>query len=155
MNASVADVLVVGYGNDLRSDDGAGRRVADHIEELDLASVEVRSMAQLTPEVALIAAGRELVVFVDASVDVAEMTIRELTADDGHEAGPGSIMTHHGDPSSVLAMAASVGEPPRRAVMVSIPASNLGMGFELSPATAAAADAAVTAITGLIASSAA
>ena len=109
-------------------------------------------MAQLTPEVSLLAAGRSLVVFVDASVDTTELTMTEVSAEDGAAEGPGSVMTHHGNPASVVSMAASVGEPPRRAVLVSIPASNLEMGFEFSPATAAAVDAAVSAITTTIAS---
>lgn len=154
MNGSVADVLVVGYGNDLRSDDGAGRWVADRVDEwverLGLDGVEVRSMAQLTPEVSLAAAGCDLVVFVDASVDVEELTVADVSGEDGDAAGPGSVMTHHGNPSSVVAMTASVGEPPGRAVLVSIPASDLEMGFEFSPATATAADEAVAAITELI-----
>lgn len=107
-------------------------------------------MAQLTPEVSLLAAGRSLVVFVDASVDAEEMTIAELSGSQGDEAGPGSVMTHHGNPASVVSMAASVGEPPGRAVLVSIPASNLEMGFEFSPATAAGVDDAVAAIAALI-----
>ena len=44
------DSLVIGYGNDLRSDDGAGRAVADRISEMELPGVAVRSVMQLTPE---------------------------------------------------------------------------------------------------------
>ena len=40
---SVTDAFVVGYGNDLRSDDGAGRWVADQIEARRLPGVAVRS----------------------------------------------------------------------------------------------------------------
>lgn len=141
----MADVLVVGYGNDLRSDDGAGRWVADRIEELDIAGVEVRSVAQLTPELALTIAGRHLVVLVDASVDTPELTVADIDPSQGS-----GVMSHHGDPGTLIAMVASVGDPPGRAVMVSIPAEDLGMGFTMSPATLAAAELAVQSITDLV-----
>lgn len=141
----MADVLVIGYGNDLRSDDGAGRWVADRIEELEIAGVEVQSVAQLTPELALTIAGRRLVVLVDASVDTRELTVSDIDPSRGS-----GVMSHHGDPGTVIAMAASVGALPTRAVLVSIPATDLGMGFTMSPTTATAAARAVTAITDLV-----
>ena len=139
---SVTDLLVVGYGNDLRSDDRAGRVVAEAIDEMGLDGVEVRSQSQLTPELALEVAGRARVVFVDANVDVTEMTRFVV------EAGPpaGGPMTHHGDPASLLALVRNVGEQPGEAIVLSIPASNLEMGFELSEATAAGVDQAIAEI---------
>ena len=142
------DALVVGYGNELRRDDGAGRWVADRIEALALPGVAVRSMSQLTPELALEVAGRDLVIFVDADVDVADLTVRPIEAD---SAG-GKTMTHHGSPATLLAMVPAVGEPPGQAQVVSIPASDLDMGFEMSDATQAAAEAAVDHIVALLSS---
>ena len=152
VSESAADVLVVGYGNDLRSDDGAGRWVADRLEDLALDGVEVRSMSQLTPEVALLAAGRRLVVFVDASVDADSLRLTDVVVDAERPggAGDGSVMTHHGNPASVLEMTAAVGRPPDRVVLVSIPATDLEMGFAFTPPTAVAAERAVAAITELI-----
>ena len=46
-------------------------------------------------------------------------------------------MTHHGDPATLLAMVSAVGEPPRRAYVVSIPATNLKMGLTMTDAKAA------------------
>ena len=142
------DALVVGYGNELRRDDGAGRWVADRIEALELPGVAVRSMSQLTPELALEVAGRDLVIFVDADVDATDLTVRDIKPD---PAG-GKTMTHHGDPATLLAMVPAVGEPPRQAQVVSIPASDLEMGFEMSAATEAAAEAAVKHIAALLSS---
>ena len=132
-------MLVIGYGNDLRSDDGAGRAVADAIADRALPGVEVRSMSQLTPELSLEIAGRNTVVFVDADVDATELRTRKV------EAGPAGdrVMTHHGDPATLLDLTSTVGEIPAEAFVVSIPATNLEMGFEFSPATANAVDAAV------------
>jgi hydrogenase maturation protease len=127
----VTDLLVIGYGNDLRCDDGAGRLVADAIAELDLPGVTVRSIAQLTPELALDIAGVGRVVFVDASLDADDVSVERVSPGTGQ---PG-VMTHHGDPAQLLALVATVGEVPGDATVISIPATYLGLGFDLSPVT--------------------
>ncbi len=135
----MTDLLVIGYGNDLRRDDGAGRVVAAAIDERALPGVTVRSVAQLTPELALEIAGRGRVVFVDADLGVTELTTRPVTAGKPTV----GIMTHHGDPASLLSLVATVGPLPEEATVISIPARELGLGFELSPATAHAVAEAV------------
>lgn len=125
------DSLVIGYGNDLRSDDGAGRVVADRISALQLPRVEVRSVAQLTPELALAIATVDTVVFVDASVEVAETTATTVTA----EPVSPSAMTHFSTPASLLGMTATVGPVPSQAIAISIPVTDLSLGFELTPMT--------------------
>ena len=136
--ADRAPILVIGYGNDLRSDDGAGRWVADRIDAMGLAGVEARSIMQLTPEVSLDIVERRWVVFVDASVETEELRVDEI------EPTPGAtVMTHHGDPASLLAVCERVGQPRERATRVSIPARNLEMGNSFSPPAEGAARAAV------------
>ncbi|NND84189.1 MAG: hydrogenase maturation protease [Acidimicrobiia bacterium] len=131
------DLLVIGYGNDLRSDDGAGRVVADRIEDMELDGVKVISRSQLTPEMSLDLAGTRRAVFVDASVDATEFAVRPV--EPGIAAG---VMTHHGDPGTLLALAADEGHVPE-ATLLEIPASNLEMGFDLSEATSAGVESAV------------
>lgn len=60
-------ILVVGYGNELRGDDGAGAAVARSIEIAHLPDVTVRIVHQLMPELAddLLTCSR--VIFVDAA----------------------------------------------------------------------------------------
>lgn len=130
----MTDVLVVGYGNDLRSDDGAGRRVADAVAGI----ADVLSVPQLTPELALAVADRDTVVFVDADVDVTRLTVRPVESIPGQ-----SVMTHHGSPAALLALVPEVGSAPGEAWMLSIPASNLDLGEELSPRTRVATEAAI------------
>lgn len=131
------DLLVIGYGNDLRSDDGAGRVVADRIEEMGLEGVRVLSRSQLTPEMALDLATARRVVFVDASVDVDVLTERVVLP-----GSTGSVMTHHGDPGTLLAMSRDEGHVPE-ATLLEIPATNFQMGFDLSPPTVAGVEEAV------------
>ncbi len=140
------DVLVLGVGNDLRADDAAGRRVAEAIERLHLHDVEVRSQSQLTPELAELVAGRRLVVFVDADVDVERVTVAPVVPD----ASSRTVMAHHGHPGGVLALVDVVGRQPDRALLVSVPARDLDLGDRLSPATAAAVAEAVDVVHGLV-----
>jgi hydrogenase maturation protease len=121
--------LVVGVGSELRRDDAAGRRVADAIAARRMDDVEVRSVHQLTPELALDIDDRRLVVFVDASVDVTELTVREIVDD---VAGPAG--SHHVGPPALLALAARLGHAPDRVMVVHVPVTDLGLGLELSPA---------------------
>ena len=140
------ETLVIGYGNDLRSDDGAGRVVADRIAALGIPGVSTRSLSQLTPELSLEIAGTTRVVFVDASIDVAETTVTPVVADTNEQ----STWTHYTTPGSLLAMTGTVGPIPRSAHTVSIPVADLGLGLELSPISAAGVDEAVDLITHLI-----
>ncbi len=105
----------------------------------------VRSVSQLTPELALEVAGRDVVVFADASVDDRSVRVRRVVA----AAGTG-VMTHHGDPATILGLVPNVGELPDAAYVVSIPASDLDLGFELSAATEAAVGVAVELIAALV-----
>ena len=62
------DVLVIGYGNPLRGDDGAGWKAAELLaEDPRLAGAVVLARHQLTPELADDVSRASLVVLVDAS----------------------------------------------------------------------------------------
>jgi hydrogenase maturation protease len=137
---------VIGVGSELRTDDAVGRRVADAVAARALPGVEVVSVHQLTPEVAAELAGRALVVFVDASVDVDEVTVRTLPPVVGDAA---EAMTHHLDPAGLLALAARLGWSPAAARVVHVPAADLGFGTEASPAAARAIEVATDRILAL------
>ena len=132
--------LVIGYGNDLRSDDGAGRAAADRIDALGLPGVSVRSAIQLTPELALEIAGVDTVVFIDASVEVTRTTATPVKAE---EADP-SAMSHYATPGTLLTMTAAVGAVPGTAVAISIPVTDIGLGMELTPITELGVERAVS-----------
>ena len=134
------DSLVIGYGNDLRSDDGAGRAVADRISAMELPGVAVRSVMQLTPELALEIAEVDTVVFVDASVEVSKTTATPVSM----EAADPSAMSHFATPGSLLGMTATVGPVPSKAVAISIPVTDIGLGMELTPMTEIGVDEAIS-----------
>jgi hydrogenase maturation protease len=138
-------VLVIGVGSLVRTDDAAGRVVAEQVDDLALPGVEVASLHQLTPEVAARLAGRRLVVFVDAAVDVAEVTVTPLATD-----ASGRLVTHHLGAAGLLRLAADLGWAPAAATLVRVPASDLGIGTELSSAAAALVATAVAEVRSLI-----
>jgi hydrogenase maturation protease len=135
-------VLVVGVGSPLRSDDGAGRHVAESLAgRLPAEELEVRTLHQLTPELADAMTDRALVAIVDASVEVDEVVVTEVVAVPGHGA-----MTHHLDVATLVTFAEHLGRPPSRVVTIAVPAFDLGLGTSLSARTAAAVDEAVEAV---------
>ncbi|MBM4370880.1 MAG: hydrogenase maturation protease [Deltaproteobacteria bacterium] len=102
-------VLVIGYGNPGRQDDGLGPALAAALEELGLEGVTVDSDYQLTVEDAALVARHDAVVFADAHVScTAPFEVRRL-----HPGATDSFSTHHVSPEAVLALARELfgGEP--------------------------------------------
>jgi hydrogenase maturation protease len=121
-------LLVIGYGNTLRSDDGVGPTVAEAVAALNLPGVETLACAQLTPELADPISRAGVVIFVDAAVDgPQEVQLREL-----EPAGTSQIMAHAADPRTMLALARDVFGRAPEAWWLTIPVTNLEMGEELS-----------------------
>ncbi len=142
-------VLVVGYGNPLRSDDGAGPAVAARLAgDPRLAGADVRSVHQLTPELALDASRASLLVLLDAGMGEApgEVSMRRLepTAD------AGGAWTHHVDPAGIVRLAQALYGASPPVVMISIGPASLEVGESLSEAVTAsvtrAADLVVTVV---------
>jgi hydrogenase maturation protease len=135
--SATAPVLIVGVGSELRSDDAAGRRVVEVVAGRALPGVEVRSVHQLTPELAADLVDRQLVVVVDADVEVTEVTVRPVERRDA-----AGVMTHHLDPAALVGLAGWLGPPPAEVVVVSVPTHDLSLGTELSVPTAVAVEVA-------------
>ena len=72
--------LVIGYGSDLRGDDGLGRRAALAVAALEMAGATVMSVHQLTPELAEPLAGVDGAIFLDAHPADAALPRRECVA---------------------------------------------------------------------------
>ena len=121
-------LLVIGYGSTLRSDDAAGRKVAEAIEALQLPSVSVISRDLLTAELAEPISHASEVVFVDASVEPGE-TVRVRTL---APAESSQILAHAADPRTLLALARDVFGQAPPAWWVTIPVENLGIGEQIS-----------------------
>lgn len=145
-----AGVLVVGYGNSLRSDDGLGWHLAERLgEDPRFDGVTVLQRHELMPELALDFSRVGLVVLVDASHTPAAGTFTI----DRVEPASSSEMTwsHHLSPSSLLALARELyGEAPD-VVAVSVGVESLEVGDRLSPVVEAALPRVADAVVELIA----
>lgn len=130
----MAAVLVLGYGNTLRGDDGAGRFAAEALRSASNGDVDVRAVHQLGPELTLDIAAAPAVFFVDASVAGApgQIAMREVG-----RASPTVGLTHHVTPAAVMDLAEELygARPP--AWEVAISGASFGLGEGLSPAVAA------------------
>lgn len=122
-------LLVIGYGNPLRCDDGVGPKVAEAVEELHLPDVHTLVCQQLSPEHAEPIARARMVIFVDAAVDAPkEVQLRKLEPNETSQ-----LMAHAADPRTMLALARDVFGHCPQAWWLTIPAVKLDFGEELSP----------------------
>src|SRR5262249_51109422 len=77
--AMKARLLVIGYGNELRGDDGVGPAAARAVAAWAEPCVQAIATHQLTPELADAIAGAEEVVFVDARIGAGEVVLHRVT----------------------------------------------------------------------------
>src|SRR5690348_5980583 len=96
-----APYLVIGYGNTLRSDDGAGPRAAAEVGAWGVPGLRAWAVHQLTPELASPIASARLVVFVDARLVGPEGPRVDATTIAPGSA-PGLGLGHLGDPRGLL-----------------------------------------------------
>ena len=133
MNCDVsieAEILVIGYGNTLRGDDGVGPRVAEAVSHLCLPGVRTLICPLLSPELADPISRVDKVIFVDAAVDASQQVQwRKLEPN-----ATSQIMAHAADPRTMLALARDVFGHVPEAWWLTIPAVDLGFSESFSPA---------------------
>lgn len=124
-------LLVIGYGNTLRGDDGVGPRAVEAIAALELPGVQTLISQQLSPEHADPVSQADQVIFVDAAVDEpCQVRFRKLEPGETTQ-----LMAHAADPRTVLALAREVFGHAPAAWWLTIPAMVMEFGEELSPET--------------------
>jgi hydrogenase maturation protease len=126
---SSSTLLIVGYGNTLRRDDGVGPKAAEAIATLDLPGVRVLSLPLLTPEIADPISKSKTVVFVDAAIDAPrEVQLRKIVPAESSQ-----IMAHAANPATLLAVARDLFDHAPNAWLLTIPIEDMGIGETLSP----------------------
>jgi hydrogenase maturation protease len=150
-------VLVVGYGNVLRTHDGVGWHVAARLaDDPRLRDATILRWHQLTPELSLDVSRVRLVVFVDAAHGPAAGSFTVRPVDDaagaGAGAGSGSAFSHQLDPLTLLGLARTLYGHAPAAVVVSVGVASLEVGEGLSPVVEAAVPAIADAVAALVAS---
>jgi hydrogenase maturation protease len=123
--------LIIGYGNILRSDDGAGPRVAEAVAALNYPGVRALPCPMLTPEMADPISKTSAVLFVDAAVDAPhKVRLRKLKP-----ARSARILSHAAGPATLLALARDVFGRAPQAWCLTIPAAKFDFGGDFSPET--------------------
>ena len=103
MSKEADKVLLVGFGNPGRLDDGLGPALADAVDAMDLPGLTVDADYQLTVEDAAEAAKYDIVVFADADTAGPEpFWVRRIRGDDDQCM---SFSSHSVRPTGVLALA--------------------------------------------------
>ena len=124
--------LVIGIGNPLRGDDGVGALLAEQAAVSTAAepggSVAVRSVQQLTPELAEELADLDAVLFIDAdgAVESAGPQLKDL-----HPAGA-SGNSHGLEPAALLAVCQALYGRAPAAQLLLVPATAFAHGTALS-----------------------
>jgi hydrogenase maturation protease len=140
---SPAAVVVIGVGNTGRRDDGVGPVVAAEVAADCPAGVRVVTCA-VEPTAILDAwDGADLAVVIDAAggEEVVAGRVRRSTIEE--VAGSGALTSHDLNLAQTYELARVLGRAPRRVVVVSIDAADLGHGDGLSPVVAQAVPQAV------------
>jgi len=142
-----ADVLVIGYGNPLRGDDGVGPVIAEKLAKLHRepdSKVQVVACHQLSPELAEPIAETRAVIFIDASVELKPGEVR-VSAVSPDRFSPAAF-AHSMKPSALLATASELFGQAPPAKTIGIGALSFETGMQLTPEVRQAVAKAVTAV---------
>ncbi len=144
---SESSILVIGYGNTLRSDDGVGPCLAERVEALKIPRVRVLAVHQLTPDLAADVAEAQLVIFIDATTraDCDGVEISRIVAAQAEDS-----VSHSAKPDAILGLSCLLYGHSPEAWLVTIRAVCLDYGESLSPAVAERAEQALAKIHELI-----
>lgn len=131
MRISEAPILIIGIGNPLRGDDGAGHFIADKLAKQNLPFVAVEWVHQ--PDSTLVEQfpGRKAVLFVDADLNATQVQIQPIT-----EAETGvSLHAHQISCSTLALLSQQLGNETTLFYKVGIPVQSFDPGASLSAST--------------------
>ena len=149
---TTAPVLIVAYGNPLRSDDGLAWRAAEILRrELPPTSAEIVCVHQLAPELAESASRAALVIFIDAALngEPGHLTcepVPEATSEQNVDV-PGS---HRFTPAAVISLARQLYGSAPRALCISLTGKCFEHGESLSEEVANALPKLIAAVIELV-----
>ncbi len=124
--------LVIGYGNTLRGDDGAGVHAAELVRK-QIAGIDVLTVHELQPELAETIAERETVIFIDASAGTNILFCAQI----GFGIPIDPLRSHMLTPTQLMLLCLRLyGRAPETAYLIGIPASDFAFGESLSAKTA-------------------
>ncbi len=145
-------VLVVGLGNEYRSDDGAGPAVAAYVADLAGSTVEAAVIGEPLDLLGKWDDAR-LCVVADATRSGAPpgtVQVFELAESGDADSSVGAMSTHGMDLARVLRLARAIGRQPQRVVVVGIEGERFADGRGLTATVAAGVAEAGELVIGLV-----
>lgn len=122
--------LIIGYGNTLRGDDGAGYLAVEQVAAWDLPTVGTIACHQLVPELAEPIAECDRVIFIDAALPHAQAQVRFIPL---HPTAHARIEAHLSDPIALLALVQQLYGRSVEAHHLLIPTASMELSETLSP----------------------
>jgi hydrogenase maturation protease len=128
-------LLIIGYGNPLRGDDGVGWQIADRLGQLAGESTKILTLQQLTPELAEPISLADLVIFIDARYGgpAGSWTCETIRPDPNLS----DAFTHYFTPMKLLSYAGALFGTYPEVLLISVAGCSFDCGEELSPSAAA------------------
>ncbi len=144
--------IIIGYGNPLRGDDGAGWHTVERLRDAlgNREDVELRTLHQLTPELAEILAHFDRAIFIDAGVPDESAPPGTLTHHTLTPAGAASTTLHHFTPEKLLRWANDLYGAEPEAVLFVVTGERFAFEEMLSPPVEDAVASLVSHISGLL-----
>ncbi len=134
----MAKVLVIGFGNPLRSDDSFGIQAVEKLKKsVGGSDIEFIECQQLTPELAEQVSRSDLALFVDADMDGISGTIHSRRVLPSQRAA-GESLVHHLDPSTLLGLSEMIFHRAPEAMLMTVTGECFGYGSQLSSEVAKA-----------------
>ena len=127
MTGQKEHILIIGYGNTLRSDDSVGQIVGMEVEAWNLPQVTSIYVHQLTPELAEKIAEFGTVIFVDASIQTQKVSLTSIKNKENSK-----NWTHHLTPASIIYLTQFLYQAKPQAWLIHIPIENLNFGEKIS-----------------------
>jgi len=132
---SMTRVLIIGFGNPLRSDDGLGWLAAKELSGEFAEGVQIVAVHQLLPEMTELVSHAERVLFIDAARHGVPGEIRVVEVG---EPEPSGTQSHELTPATVLKLAADLYGKRPASQLLTVTGENFETGDTLTPRIAAA-----------------
>jgi len=125
------NILLIGYGNPLRCDDGIAWQAAEELTRVLPSSAQVICVHQLTPELAESASRADLVIFLDAATngEPGNVVCHPLNAEKGE-----LPFTHHLTPEGILGLCERLYSAKPPGFLLTVHGEYFEHGGEFSPA---------------------
>ncbi|MEA5533027.1 hydrogenase maturation protease [Crocosphaera sp. XPORK-15E] len=129
-----SQILIIGYGNTLRGDDGVGYKIAEIIDQWNLNNITSLAVHQLTPDLAEKISQVDTVIFIDA-IYVTDMNRAKIEIKTISINRKINNLGHHNNPEQLLSLTQAIYQKIPLAYWILVPAVNFNFSESFSSTT--------------------